>query len=199
MLRYLIITWSYDRRTGWVVFRKKLKGGRTLKKARYENFGGGNKYAEVAYEIFGDRCVFCGITPPHKRTSTINAAESILQAIADQEGVPVTNLRFFDLQTQMGYNMAPGLFEFDELVFTVNQPPDFDAIRAIEAEIYEDPGDVAKGVFIGDTHSYIRAATGGMVHREAMIVVDNSGSQELLRISRGNKYSVWARSTIPDN
>jgi len=69
----------------------------------------------VVYTIVGNRCYFSGIEC-ELRTSTINAAESIMQAISEQEGVPVNRLRWFDLQTHRGYGgKRPGEFKINEL------------------------------------------------------------------------------------
>jgi len=91
-----------------------------LKEAQYPNWGwpiAGVEYGKVAYAIIGGCCYFSGLTASGQATSTINAAESIVQAIADQEGVPIEKLRFFDLQTHRGYDKPEGEFAFDELVF----------------------------------------------------------------------------------
>lgn len=73
----------------------------------------------VAYAIFGNRCVF---TADYDACygSSINFAEGIIAAIAAQEQVPIRSLRFFDLQTHIGYeSKKPGTFEYDEIIFTV--------------------------------------------------------------------------------
>lgn len=65
--------------------------------------------------IIGDCCYFSGIER-QLRTSTINAAASIVQAIADQEDMPVVALRWFDFQTYRGYRKRRGEYELDELL-----------------------------------------------------------------------------------
>lgn len=89
-----------------------------LKEIQYKNLGGPEfGYAKVVYTIFlGNQCVFSGITPGPGRTSTINAAETIIAAIAQQEGCEVDEFRFYDLQTKSGYEQKkPGEYEFDAL------------------------------------------------------------------------------------
>ena len=89
-----------------------------LKEARYKCWGHGPEFPEfnvVKYLIISDHCYFTGIERK-KRTSTINAAREIVQAIADQEGVPLRSLRFFDLQTHQGYNKRLGEYALDEVV-----------------------------------------------------------------------------------
>jgi len=68
----------------------------------------------VLYVIIDDRCTFTGIT---QTTSTINVAERIVEAIARAEGVTIEVLKFFDLQTHLGYGKRPGEFEYDRLSF----------------------------------------------------------------------------------
>lgn len=96
-----------------------------LKIAYYPNWGYptvGPEFGTVVYVIIGNRCYFSGTKrsygePGGGVTTTINAAESILVAIAAQEGIPVMSLRFFDLQTYRGYHQPPGTFALDELIF----------------------------------------------------------------------------------
>ena len=69
---------------------------------------------EVVYDIFEDKCVFSGIT---RSGSTINSAEEIVERICTLEKKNPDEIRFFDLQTQLGYNKDPsGEFEFDEVM-----------------------------------------------------------------------------------
>jgi hypothetical protein len=55
-------------------------------------------------------------------TSTIDAAEEIVNEIAKREGVDPSTMTFCDLQTQQGYsNIKSGRFIIDELVcVTIN-------------------------------------------------------------------------------
>ncbi|MFH1291782.1 MAG: hypothetical protein ABIH87_01110 [bacterium] len=83
-----------------------------IKRLRYRGFG--RAVGEVLYVIIADRCTFTGVT---KTTSTINVAEHIVEAIARAECMTVEDLKFFDLQTHLGYCKKPGEFEYDHLKF----------------------------------------------------------------------------------
>jgi len=92
-----------------------------LKRAKYEDGLGDPR--EVAYAIFGDKCVFTGTALAHGG-STINFAEEIIKSICRTERISPVVMRFFDLQTQRMYGQwrtkpKPGDFNFDELRFTV--------------------------------------------------------------------------------
>ncbi len=103
-----------------------------LKKAPYRNWGYpsvGPEYGEVAYIIIGDCCYFTDAidhgTYSHGLTTTINAAEDILTQIATEEGRPIRSLRYFDLQTHLGYqSKRPGQFELSELRLDQCNPDD---------------------------------------------------------------------------
>ena len=76
---------------------------------------------EVAYAIFGKRCVFTGTII--QATSTINCAEEIISIIARRERLDPKTLIFFDLQTHLGYvSKKPNEFEFDQLSVEWNGP-----------------------------------------------------------------------------
>lgn len=87
-------------------------------------FNRGKIRSSVVYEIFdGYMCVFSGVSD--KGMSTINAAERIIKAIAEAEGVP---LKFYDLQTNQGYSYyEPGEYSFDLLVITDQNNPEVKA------------------------------------------------------------------------
>ena len=87
-----------------------------MKTITYASFNG--RPTPVAYYIFeGDRCVFTGITD--KGTSTINAVERIVEAIAVVEGRGIRELTFFDLQTRKGYShYRSGEFAFSQLILS---------------------------------------------------------------------------------
>lgn len=91
-----------------------------FKKVMYRNDGYpvvGQEFVPVVYVVKGTRCYFSGtVGRGYEATSTINAASEIVQAIAAQEGVPVSSLRFFDLLTHHGYDRPAGVFDFCELV-----------------------------------------------------------------------------------
>ncbi|MDO8482348.1 MAG: hypothetical protein Q7S86_00835 [bacterium] len=82
-----------------------------MKTVSYPNFGKGE--GRVDYKLFeGFRCVFSGVTSDG--TSTINAAERIVKAIAEVEKA---TLMFYDLQTQKGYDFyRPGEYSFSRLI-----------------------------------------------------------------------------------
>jgi hypothetical protein len=78
------------------------------------------EFNEVLYLIEDNCCFFSGIGTEN-RTSTINAAESIIQSIADQENVHIQTFRWFDLQTHLGYDKASGDYEMDELLVEIDR------------------------------------------------------------------------------
>lgn len=97
-----------------------------LKQLDYPNFCIGT--SSVAYAIFPDRrVVFSGVSADG--TSTINAAESIIQEICRREEINPYAYRWFDFQTNRQYGRSsfycphPGEFEFDELHFRPNLHP----------------------------------------------------------------------------
>lgn len=93
-----------------------------LKEARYECWAHGPEFPEynkVVYVIIGDCCYFSGIEK-NFRTSTINAAESIIQAISNREETNVAKLRWFDLLTYRGYHKMPGGYELAEMIIGPN-------------------------------------------------------------------------------
>lgn len=79
------------------------------------------EYAQVVYMLFGKNCVF---TACQKAMwgSTINHAEAIIKAIAEQEGFNASGYRFFDLQTRTSYHSCwthrpnSGDYNCDEIV-----------------------------------------------------------------------------------
>ncbi len=87
-----------------------------MKKIAYEGNNGHD--GEVVYQLFGDDCVFSGISG-HTATSTINAVESIIEVIAREEKVHPKVLNFFDLQTHNGYIKKTGELEYDHVKFRV--------------------------------------------------------------------------------
>ena len=93
------------------------------------------EYNKVVYAILGNCCYFSGIERQY-RTSTINAAASIVQSIAEQECIPIAALRWFDLQTYRGYEKRPGEYELDELAIgpTSNLQPTEGGITEFEVE-----------------------------------------------------------------
>ena len=73
---------------------------------------------DVVYYVEGDQCVFCGFS--NMSTSTINAAEAIILAIAKQENIDPKSLTFYDLQTYKTFSdKEPGEFELDIIDFNI--------------------------------------------------------------------------------
>lgn len=78
-----------------------------LKQVEYEGLNGFN--GRVAYQRRGNRIVFTGLIGSDKATSTVNASNQIVQAIAEAEGIDWRNPRFgeqydfYDLSTPVGY------------------------------------------------------------------------------------------------
>lgn len=86
-----------------------------LKKARYPNRSSfGPKFLKVVYVIKGRECYFTGVQ--REGTSTTNAAEEIMTAIAEQEHVPVGALEYFDIKTFSSSCRLPGEYDVDRLV-----------------------------------------------------------------------------------
>ena len=77
---------------------------------------------KLRFTMYGaQRCVFSQISDARVTTSSINLAESIIIAICEQEGLELQRVRFFDLQTALGYPkgyliFCEGDFHFDELI-----------------------------------------------------------------------------------
>lgn len=94
-----------------------------LKKARYVcwSFNKLSKdpiYNTVVYLIKDDSCYFSGIDS-RMNSSTSNSAEEIVETISKQEGISFKDLRWFDIQTYLGYmNIHPGKYEFNELIIS---------------------------------------------------------------------------------
>lgn len=92
-----------------------------LKEVKYPCFGypfpGFPEYHKAIYTIQGNLCYFSGI---EKGTSTINAADFIISGICAQENRYPSKLRFFDIQTHLGYDSKPsGVWMINELIFEV--------------------------------------------------------------------------------
>lgn len=93
-----------------------------LKEANYRCWGypmpGHPEFHKVVYYIEGNCCYFSGI---ERGTSTINAAEDVIQSIAKQEKVALISLRYFDIQTHKGYYKLPGKYQVNELKFRLGR------------------------------------------------------------------------------
>lgn len=95
-----------------------------LKETEYPCWGAGlpgmPTHNKVAYALVENRVIFSGIET-ERRTSTMNAAESIIEAIAEQEKIDIVSYRWFDLQTHRGYHsIQPGNFHLKEIDLTIN-------------------------------------------------------------------------------
>lgn len=82
-----------------------------LKEIRY-----GQRLNEIlVYLLEGRRCVFSG-TGKERRVGTINAAERVIKAIAEEEGINPGSVEWFDLQTHLGYEFVrPGKYNYDQV------------------------------------------------------------------------------------
>lgn len=88
-----------------------------LKKALYKLVT--RKNGEVVYLIIKNKCIFSGITWPG---STINYAEDIIKVILEQERLNLGSIKFYDLQTHLGYSRKePGEFDFDYLKLDIRK------------------------------------------------------------------------------
>jgi hypothetical protein len=105
-----------------------------LKRAEYPNFGKGmGQVAYVRIGASGNQIIFSGVTD--KTTSTVNAAERIIQSISLAEQIEdPKRIVWCDLQTQRGYSyFRPGEYEFNHLVLHGNAP-DIEVVQWIRAE-----------------------------------------------------------------
>ena len=94
-----------------------------LKHAQYSNWGWPivkPQYCEVVYVVIGGKCIFTGTTNRYV-TSTINAAEDVISAIAEKEGLELSEIVFYDLQTYRTYRKRPGQFQFDRVEFDIKK------------------------------------------------------------------------------
>jgi hypothetical protein len=84
-----------------------------LKSITYKGFRGAD--GEVLYVIADGRCTYCGITPGS--TSTINAAERVISAIVNAEGLFPSDVEFYDIQTRAQYEYKkPGSYDFTRVI-----------------------------------------------------------------------------------
>ncbi len=88
---------------------KFLSGERTQFKRVEYTWGIGRRKGEVVYEIRGTRVIFSSIRSSEETPSTVNAAEAIIIAICDTEGIDwraplfCEKYEFYDLSTPVGY------------------------------------------------------------------------------------------------
>ena len=83
-----------------------------FKEVDYSVFFSPRYIGKVAYVIIGREVFFSGLT---RTTTTINAAEEIIRAICEAEGIRWQDFTFVDIQTHCGYPKTPGDFEADVL------------------------------------------------------------------------------------
>lgn len=97
-----------------------------MKEIQYRNLGARvlpstAEYSRVLYSFVSGRCVFTSVTPP-PTTTTINAAEWIIEAICAQEKIMPDSVIFCDLQTKIAYgnlsdfqSQSFSRFQYDEI------------------------------------------------------------------------------------
>ena len=77
---------------------------------------------QIAYIIHEGMCVFTysDTLEGHKPgVSTVNLAETIIMDICEYEGIYMSDITFYDLQTSHRYTRhGPGEFEFEELEYS---------------------------------------------------------------------------------
>lgn len=93
-----------------------------LKKTAYAHGSNSVKRGFVHYLLVNSRtCVFSGITSCREVPSTVNAADCIVQAISDAEGLAPNEVEFYDLLTATGYPMLRNSqYEFQKLAVLWN-------------------------------------------------------------------------------
>ncbi len=62
-----------------------------------------DKNGKVAYEIIDQKVYFAGITPTDICSSTIQASENVITAIAQAENLDWQDMQWFDIQSEMTY------------------------------------------------------------------------------------------------
>ncbi len=75
----------------------------------------------IRYLLRGNTCIYSGMTPATEFMSTINAAEHVVEAIAEAEGIDPRNVTFYDLQTHHAYSyLREGQYEMMRLTVEYN-------------------------------------------------------------------------------
>jgi len=133
-----------------------------LKEARYGCWAAGldgfPEQNKVLYIFVGNACYFTGVER-EMRTSTINAAESIIRSICQLEQVQPFDIHWYDLQTSLGYGGAgsrwhPGTFVLSELMVEldprkelyVRSWPDIEITPTILAHFHEQIGENPRNI-----------------------------------------------------
>src|SRR5687767_8333583 len=76
----------------------------------------------VVYLMTEDTCVYTGV---NRGPSPINCVENIIAAICAQEHRATRSLRFFELNTHLGYaSKRDGEFEYDAVIKTGRPAPE---------------------------------------------------------------------------
>ncbi len=85
-----------------------------LRTIGYEGFHGYN--GQIVYVVDGNDVYFTGIGAAVHATTTINAAEAVIEGICRDLGRPWHDLTFYDVQTRYGYQGRPeGWYLIDRL------------------------------------------------------------------------------------
>ena len=88
-----------------------------VKETRYANgrAPGCECGGRVRYLLQGNTCTYSGMTPAAEFMSTVNAAEHVVEAIAEAEGIDPCNVTFYDLQTHAYPHRNEGQYEMMRL------------------------------------------------------------------------------------
>ncbi len=89
------------------------------KETRYADYDDAPESAKVGivkYAIRDKSCIFTGLTSSRVSPTTINAAEYVIRAIAETEGLDPRLITFYDLLTRRGYPDQPKPYEFVRLM-----------------------------------------------------------------------------------
>lgn len=74
-----------------------------VKEVGYNGFWPPTSASKVRYIVLGNEVFFTATEDCSKVTSTINAAEEIIEAICKKEGLRWKECRFYEIQTAIGY------------------------------------------------------------------------------------------------
>lgn len=85
-----------------------IRGESEPKRVEYQ-WGLGNKKGEVVYQVRDNKVIFSAIISSREAPSTVNAAEAVVVAICEAEGINwkapsfYKDYEFYDLSTPLGY------------------------------------------------------------------------------------------------